>query len=68
MELQSCPGRARVRESGDPGPHGKVRYNVALRESCAGSRVSIRSAKRPRSRRPGHAGLAPSPRMKSWKL
>ena len=32
MELQSCPGRARVRESGDPGPHGKVRYNVALRE------------------------------------
>src|SRR5262249_41946293 len=62
----SCPGRAsaangavehgccaRARAGTHASGRGK-KPDEALRDSCAGSRVSIRSAKRPRSCRPGH--------------
>jgi hypothetical protein len=51
----SCPGRARKRESRDPGaPRRAVaREHMALRTLCAGSRISFRSRKCARCTRPG---------------
>ena len=51
----ACPGRARLRaRAGIQGPHDvlKRKFIVALRDSCAGSRVSFRA--RARVTRPGH--------------
>jgi hypothetical protein len=45
-----------AREDPGQGLHGTAPDDIALRDSCAGSRVSFRSAKRPRCTRPGHEG------------
>ena len=56
--------RALSRESRDPGATRQAApQHIALRDSCAGSRVSFRSAKTPRYSRPGH-GITPSPRAR----
>jgi hypothetical protein len=52
--------RAKIR---DPGAARRVwrQSEIALRDSCAGSRVSFRSAKTPRCTRPGHGARATGP-------
>src|SRR5437879_3070634 len=63
----SCPGRARVsaRRAGIQGPQDGVAI-VVLHDSCAGSRVSFRSAS-PRCTRPGHVVWSDMPAKPTWK-
>jgi hypothetical protein len=54
------PGERRRSRSEDPGPRREstreARHDIALRDSCAGSRVSFRSRKSARCTRPGQEG------------